>query len=49
MKSTPRRIAFHILIFVIVLVVLTAVATWLGLGPVVHSEIGLTLTPPSPA
>ena len=42
MKSTPRRIAFHILIFVIVLVVLSAVAIWLGLGPVVHSEIGLT-------
>jgi len=37
MKSTPRSIARHILIFVIVLVVLTAVAMLLGLGPVVHS------------
>jgi hypothetical protein len=38
MKSTPRRLVFHIVIFVVVLIVLTAVAIWLGLGPVVHSE-----------
>jgi hypothetical protein len=28
--------------FVVVLVMLSAVAIWLGLGPVVHSETGLT-------
>jgi hypothetical protein len=37
MKPMPRRIALHILFFVLVLVVLSAVAIWLGLGPVVHS------------
>lgn len=37
MQSTPRRIARHIFIFVVVFVLLTAVAIWLGLGPVVHS------------
>jgi hypothetical protein len=37
MKSTPRRIARRVLIFVVVLVVLTALAIWLDLGPVVHS------------
>jgi hypothetical protein len=42
MNSTPRRIAFHVLVFVIVLAVLSAVAIWLGLGPVVHSHAALT-------
>ena len=37
MNATRRRIARHILVFVVVLVVLSAVAIWLGLGPVVHS------------
>jgi hypothetical protein len=37
MKATPRRIAFHVLIFIIVFVVLSAVAIWLGLGPIAHS------------
>ena len=41
MKPTRRRIRFHILMFVVVLVVLSAVAIWLGLGPVIHSEAGL--------
>lgn len=41
MKSTSRRIVFYILIVVVVLVVL-ALPIWLGLGPVVHSETGLT-------
>jgi hypothetical protein len=36
MKSLPQ-IARHIVIFVVVLVILSAVAIWLGLGPVVHS------------
>jgi hypothetical protein len=42
MRWTPRRIAFHILVFIVVLVVLSAVAIWLGLGPVAHAESGLT-------
>lgn len=42
MKSTPRRIGFHILMFFVVLVVISAVAIWLELGPVVHSATGLT-------
>jgi hypothetical protein len=37
MKSKPGKIAYHIILFVVVLVVLSAVAIWLGLGPVVHS------------
>ncbi len=40
MQSRPRRILFHILLFVVVLVVLSAIAIWLGLGPVVHSQEG---------
>lgn len=42
MKTTPRRTAFQILMFIVVLVVLlvvgSAVAIWLGLGPIVHSR-----------
>ena len=42
MKATPRRIAFQILMLIAVLVVLlvvgSAVAIWLGLGPAVHSR-----------
>jgi hypothetical protein len=41
MKPTRRRILFHILMFVVVLLVLSAVAIWLGLGPVIHSTAGL--------
>ena len=37
MNATRRKIARHVVVFVIVLVVLSAVAIWLGLGPVVHS------------
>ena len=40
MKATPRRIALHVLIFIVVLVVLSAVAIWLDLGPTVHSAPG---------
>ncbi len=47
MKTTPRRIAFQILMFIVVLVVLlvmgSAVAIWLGLGPTVHSQADLTI------
>ena len=41
MRPTPRRIILYIIIFMVVLVVL-ALPIWLGLGPVVHSEAGLT-------
>ena len=40
MKTTPRRIAFHVLIFIIVFVVSSLVAIWLGLGPTIHSALG---------
>ena len=33
----PRTLAGHILLGVVLLVILSAVAIWLGLGPVVHS------------
>jgi hypothetical protein len=33
-----RKIALHIIIFIAALVVISAVAIWFGLGPVVHSE-----------
>ena len=36
MKAMPQ-IARRIVLFVVVLVVLSALAIWLGLGPVVHS------------
>jgi hypothetical protein len=39
--KTPRRVAFHILLFTLVLVVLSAVAIWLGLGQTVHSQTHL--------
>jgi hypothetical protein len=34
-----RKIALHIIIFITMLVVISAVAIWFGLGPVVHSQI----------
>ena len=37
-KWTPRRIAFHIFMFIIVMVVLTSISIWLGLGPIVISS-----------
>jgi hypothetical protein len=37
MKWTPRRIAFHIIMLIVVLVVL-AMGIWLRLGPAVHSQ-----------
>ena len=39
MKTTPRRIAFHVLIIIILFVVGSAVAIWLGLGPTIHSAL----------
>jgi len=32
------RIARHVILFLVILVVLSALAIWLGLGPVVHSS-----------
>jgi hypothetical protein len=37
MKSTPGRIAAHTIFFIVVFVIISALAIWLGLGPVVHS------------
>jgi hypothetical protein len=39
MKTMARRIAFYVLIFIILFVVGSAVAIWLGLGPIVHSAL----------
>lgn len=33
---TPRTIARHVILLILITVVLSAVAIWLGLGPVVH-------------
>jgi hypothetical protein len=38
MTLTPSQIARHVVIAIVILVVLTALAIWLGLGPVVHSS-----------
>jgi hypothetical protein len=37
MKSTPRKIARHIIILIVILIAISALAIWLGIGPVVHS------------
>ena len=42
MRSMPRRVILHTIIFFVVLVVLALLPIWLGFGPVVHSEAGLT-------
>jgi hypothetical protein len=36
--SPLGTIARHVLLMIVVLVLLTALAMWLGLGPVVHSR-----------
>jgi hypothetical protein len=36
--SRLRTIGRHIVLLIVLLVVLSAVAIWLGLGPKVHSE-----------
>jgi hypothetical protein len=41
MTLTARKVARHILIMIVLLVALTALAIWLGLGPVVHSSASL--------
>jgi hypothetical protein len=37
MKTTPKQIAIHIVILVVLVVVESAVSIWLGTGPVVLS------------
>jgi hypothetical protein len=37
MKSKLKKIALHTIILVAALVIISAVAIWLGLGPVAHS------------
>jgi len=37
MRPKNRTIARHAILFVIVFVIMTALAIWLGLGPTVHS------------
>ncbi len=36
--ARPAQIGRHILFFIVVIVVMTAVAIWLGIGPVVLSR-----------
>ena len=38
MTLRVRTVRGHIILFVVVMVVLTAIAVWLGLGPIVHSS-----------
>jgi hypothetical protein len=40
MKSKLKRIALHAIILVAALVIISAVAIWLNLGPVAHSWLG---------
>lgn len=42
-KSTPRKIAAHAIIFIIVIVEMSAVSIWLGCGPVALSRGVVTL------
>jgi len=37
MRPTPAKIAGHVLVFVAVMVLMSALAIWLGIGPVVLS------------
>ena len=41
MSSRLKKIAFHTILLIAILVVMTAVAIWFGLGPVVHSSPAL--------
>jgi hypothetical protein len=43
-KLKLKKIALHTMLLLAVLVILSAVAIWLGLGPVVHSSAGVILT-----
>jgi hypothetical protein len=37
MKPTSAKIAVHVVMFIVLLVVMTALSIWLGTGPVVLS------------
>ncbi len=37
MRPTPAKIAVHVVIFVVVIVVMSALSIWLGTGPVLFS------------
>jgi hypothetical protein len=37
MKPTSARVAVHVVLFVVLIVVMSAVSIWLGTGPVVLS------------
>ena len=37
MRSTPAKIAVQVLIFVVVIVAMSALSIWLGTGPVLFS------------
>jgi hypothetical protein len=37
MKPTPAKIAVHVVLFVVLIMVMSAVSIWLGTGPVVLS------------
>jgi hypothetical protein len=37
MRWTPAKIALHVVIFVVVIVIMSAVSIWLGTGPVLFS------------
>ena len=38
MDVTGRKVAWHIILFMLVIVVMSAIAIYLDLGPVVHSS-----------
>jgi hypothetical protein len=42
MQLVPRRVFFHVVLFIVVLVLLALLPIWLELGPSVHSASGLT-------
>jgi hypothetical protein len=37
MRSTPAKIATHVVVFVVMIIVMSALSIWLGIGPVVLS------------
>ena len=37
MRSTPAKIAAHVVVFVVLIVVMSTVSIWFGFGPVVLS------------
>jgi hypothetical protein len=39
--SNPRNIARHVIVLIVILVALSALAIWFGLGPVVHSQVAI--------